>query len=147
MKGRGIIAIGIIAMFIMTSGMASAASSLGLDTNKSAYNIGEDVIITVTNTGDGEASFPYGFTVADETGKVIYHPPILFFTPPLAPGASYSYTWDQICDDKNQALPGDYTIQTSWASATIKLFDSSSSGKGGRSPITLPVPVSSGTLV
>ena len=139
MKGRGIIALGIIAMVIMTSGIASAEKGLTLTTDKSAYNLGEEVIITVTNDGDDVMVIPYGYQVVDEVGKLVFSPNILFFMPPLAPGETYSYTWKQICDDGTMVPAGDYTINTAWDSVEVKIFDSSSTGRGGKNPMKLPV--------
>ncbi len=144
MKGRGIIALGIIAMVIMTTGIASAEKGLTLTTDKSAYNIGESVIITVTNNGDGFVTIPNGYVVVDQDGKEIYHPHAIFYMAPIAPGETYDYTWNQICDDGKQAPAGDYTIYTSWDSVEVKLFDSSlngSPGHGGKNTVKLPVPV------
>ena len=144
MKGRGIIALGIIAMFIMTCGVASAEKGLALATDKSAYNLGEQVIITVTNDGDDPMVIPYGFLVLDEAGKVVYSPNVLFYMRPLAPGETYTYFWEQICDDGTQVLAGKYTINTSWDSVEVKIFDSSTSaGRGGRNVVELPVPITS----
>ncbi len=148
MKGRGIIALGIIAMVIMTAGVASAEKGLTLTTDKSAYNIGEMVIITVTNNGDEFVTIPNGYVVVDENGKEIYHPNVLFYMPPLAPGETYTYRWNQICDDGKQALVGDYTIYTSWDSVEVKLFDSSLNGSPGhgKNVVELPVPIHPTTL-
>ena len=149
MKGRGIIALGIIAMVIMTTGVASAEKGLTLTTDKSAYNVGESVIITVTNNGDEYVTISNGYVVMGEDGKEIYHPNVLCYMPSLAPGETYDYTWDQICDDGRQAPPGDYEIHTSWNSVEVKLFDSSlnsSPGHGGRNAVELPVPITSSTL-
>lgn len=144
MKGRGIIALGIIAMVIMTTGVASAEKGLTLTTDKSAYNIDETVIITVTNNGDEFVTIPNGYVVVDDNGKEIYHPNVLCYMPPLAPGEIYVYTWNQICDDGRPASAGDYTIYTSWDSVEVKLFDSSlngSPGHGGKNAVEVPVPV------
>ena len=143
MKGRGIIALGIIAMVIMTTGIASAEKGLTLTTDKSAYNIGEQVTITVTNNGDEFITIPNGYVVVDDNGKEIYHPNAVFYMAPLAPGETFDYTWNQICDDGSQALIGDYTIYTSWDSVEVKLFDSSirgSPGNNGKIAVELPVP-------
>lgn len=143
MKGRGIIALGIIAMVIMTTGVASAEKGLTLTTDKSAYNVGESIIITVTNNGDEFVTIPNGYVVMDEAGVEIYHPNVLCYMPPLAPGETYVYTWDQICDNGKLASAGDYTIYTSWDSVEVKLFDSSlngSAGNSGKNNASLPVP-------
>ena len=143
MKGRGIIALGIIAMVIMTSGVASAGKGLTLTTDKSAYNIDEPVIITVTNNGDEYVTIPNGYVVVDDNGKEIYHPNAIFYMAPIGPDETYTYTWNQICDDGKQVPAGDYTIYTSWDSVDVKLFDSSLNGSPGHSgKIRVDLPVS-----
>jgi len=139
MKGRCILTLGIIAMVIMTCGIASAAKGLTLTTDKSSYNLEDVVTIIVTNNGDEPVVIPNGYVVTDETGKEVYHPPIILYMAPLQPGETYEYTWNQICDDGRQAPAGDYTIHTYWDSVTVKLFDSSTSNKGGRNVVVLPV--------
>ena len=141
MKGRAIIAFGIIAMFIMTSGIASAEKGLTLTTDKSAYNLGEPVTIIITNNGDEMVTIPNGYIVVNGAGEEMFHPDILFFMAPIAPGEIYVYTWNQVCDDGKQAPAGDYTINTSWDSVDVKLFDSSTTGRGGRNVVKLPVPI------
>lgn len=143
MKGRAIIALGIIAMFIMTSGIASAQKGLTLTTDKSSYNLGEQVTITVTNNGDETVTIPNGYVILNEAGEEIYRPNVLCYMPPLAPGETYVYVWDQICDDGKSAIAGDYTIDTYFDSTDVKLFDSSTNNKGGsKNVVTLPVPTS-----
>ena len=127
MKGRGIIALGLVFMVIMTSGIASAASDLVLTTDKSAYNEGEVVVITVTNNGAEPLVIANGFWIEDDAGKQIYLPNILCYMPPLDPGQSIEYTWDQTTTDGKQVPAGKYTVHTSWDSTSIKVFDNTSS--------------------
>ena len=140
MKGRGVIALGLIFMVIMTSGVANAATGVTLDTDKSAYNEGEVVIITVTNNGDEMVTIPNGFWIENDAGEQIYLPNILFYMPPLDPGQSIDYTWDQTCTDGTMVPAGDYTVHTAWDSTSIKIFDSSTNGVKGKKVIDLPKP-------
>ncbi len=141
MNGRGVIVLGIIFMVIMTSGVASAAKEMTLETDKSAYNEGEVVIITVTNNMDEVQIMPYGYWVEDQAGEMIYTPDILAYTPPMAPGDSFVYTWKQICMDGSMVSPGDYTIHTSWGgSALIKIFDTTTSDTPGHGKVSIDKP-------
>lgn len=132
MKLKGAFVLAIIAMVVMTPMVASAGKSLALTTDKSAYEIGEAVVITVENKADEAVMIPGGYNVLDVNGKVVYEAPTPLFMPPLAPGDSITYTWDQIDNCGNAVVPGDYTIQTSYDTATFKIFDSSeTSSKAG----------------
>ncbi len=138
MKGRGVIALGLVFMVIMTSGITSAATGITLDTDKSAYNEGEIVTITVTNNGDDVVTIPNGFWIENDAGEQIYLPNILFYMPPLAPGQSIEYTWDMTNTDGTMVKSGDYTVHTSWDSTPIKIFDTTSSK--GKSKVIMDLP-------
>ncbi|MCK4757892.1 MAG: hypothetical protein KAS67_05530 [Thermoplasmata archaeon] len=134
MKLKGAIVLGIIGMVIMTSFAASAGKSNTLTTDKSAYDMGEVVIITFTNNGDEAVVIPDGYIILNEAGKEIYSPNCLMYTPPLAPGESRVYTWNLIRNDGKIAEQGDYTVYTSWDTAEFKIFDTAekldNGGKG-----------------
>ena len=124
----------------MTSGVASAATGLTLMTDKSAYNVKELVIITITNVGEETVTIPSGYYVVNEEGLEVYHAPSIFYMAPMATGDTYTYIWDQTCDDGTAVPTGDYTIHTPWDSIEVKLFDSStSSGRGGGNDFNLPM--------
>ena len=137
MKGRGVIALGLVFMVIMTSGIASATSDLALTTDKSAYDDGDIVIITITNNGDEPLTIPNSFWIENDAGEEIYLPDMLAYTPLLDPGQSIEYTWDQTCTDGTQAPPGDYTVHTSWDLTPIKVFDTDTNGVKGKKAIGL----------
>ncbi|MBA3046207.1 MAG: hypothetical protein KKH41_07030 [Candidatus Thermoplasmatota archaeon] len=90
-------------------------------TDKPIYDYGESVQITFTNVGDYTISVCTGYFVLDSNGEIVYTPNMIAFTPPLPPGSSIEYTWDQTVDDGTQVLPGTYIICTQHGSVTIDI--------------------------
>ena len=63
--------------------------------------------------------------------------------PPIAPGDSYTYVWDQQDNDGKPVAPGDYVVETFCDTIGFKINDSSSQespGNGG-GRLKLPMPM------
>lgn len=147
MKLKGVVILAVIGLMVMSSFIASAGKSNTLTTDKSAYNVGEVVIITFTNNGDEAVIIPDGYVILDETGKEVYSPNCLMYVPPLAPGESMVYTWDMTRNDGKTTEPGDYTVYTSWDTAEFKVIEPASETlhkspeKNSKKIIDFPEPV------
>ena len=82
---------------------------IDVDTDKSTYEFGEIVHISINNVGDIDAMV-YGYWIEDSYGKIVFAPRIPMYVMPLPPGESVEYTWDQIDNDGTQVASGTYTI-------------------------------------
>ena len=90
-------------------------TSLSIVTDKTNYKKGEDITITIINSGTVPISFQdtsYGLHVTGLSGMLIYSPissPVLSH---LEPKEEIEFTWNQIKNDGNPALEGLYKIRT-----------------------------------
>jgi len=89
--------------------------------DKPGYKQGENILITLTNTGNKDASILNGYWIEDAGGSVVYTPKMLAYMRPLAPGASIEYTWDQTDDQGNPVVPGTYNVCTQQGNVTIEI--------------------------
>ena len=102
----------------------SGQASIEISTDRTDYLLGEEVVITITNTGNNNVIVPNGYWVEDTKGTIVYTPNMVAYMRPLAPGESISYSWDQIGDDGYQVEVGAYVICTDKASVDINIIES-----------------------
>jgi hypothetical protein len=89
--------------------VAGGAGSLQLTTDKQAYEVGETVTITLTNTGTD--AIEYGpYSIKDPSENVVYAPVWTMEVKVLEAGKSESFTWDQKDDNGDQVPEGYYSV-------------------------------------
>jgi len=94
----------------------SIQDTISITTDKSTYNPGELVSISIANNGSEELTFPnsaLGLTIRNQATNELY--PILSsqVITILGPGDTKSLRWDQIGIDGTQAPSGNYTASVS----------------------------------
>ena len=90
----------------------SIQDTISITTDKSTYNPGEIVSISIANNGSEQLTFPnsaLGLTIRNQASNELY--PILSsqVITILGPGDSKSLRWDQMGIDGTQAPSGNYT--------------------------------------
>ena len=119
MKAKSAI-LGLLAFAVLFSGMASATECMTLATDKVNYDLGEDVIITITNEGKEAMSYTPAW-ITDAAGELAYAPDVLMFEVTLMPGESKGYTWDQTNGNSERVESGTYYVNTGWDSVEIRI--------------------------
>ena len=99
-----------------------------LTTDKAEYESGETVLITFTNVGDYTIPVCSGFMILDSDGEIVYAPMMLAFSPPVAPGETIEYTWDQTDDNGYEVPAGSYIISSVQGNVTIEITAPNQSG-------------------
>ena len=88
-------------------------SALIMATDKTVYDRGEPINITVSNTGDEQLTFPnaaLGLTIRNALTNESYPIFSAQVITTLGPGDSKSVAWDQTGGDGNQVPKGDYVV-------------------------------------
>jgi flagellar hook assembly protein FlgD len=87
----------------------AAPDVVTVSTDRSEYQVGDLVTVTVTNAGELPVILA-GFWVEDSKGETIYAPPMLDYVRYLQPGESFAYEWAQVDDGGEQVAPGTYSV-------------------------------------
>lgn len=90
-------------------------SSVSLVTEKSDFKKGEEVKITIVNSGTTTLTFPdtsYGLKISGLFGIMMYSPSASHVITTLKPGEEVVFVWDQIKNDNTPALEGLYKISS-----------------------------------
>lgn len=90
-------------------------SSVSLVTEKSDFKKGEEVKITIVNSGTTTLTFPdtsYGLKISGLFGIMMYSPSASQVITTLKPGEEVVFVWDQIKNDNTPALEGLYKISS-----------------------------------
>lgn len=122
MKTIAIFAAAALLAMTMMTGMAAAEERMSISTDKTAYFIGEGVVITLTNEYKESVALK-GYWVEDATGQAVYFPPMPLFVQYLAPGESWTYVWGQIDDSGAQVGTGFYSMNTDTDSVQIEIVN------------------------
>ena len=89
--------------------------SLSIVTEKTDFKLGEEIQITIVNSGTIPLSFSdasYGFEIVNLDGWNIYSPISAQVISTLEPKQEVSFVWDQIKNDGDYVLEGLYKIET-----------------------------------
>jgi len=93
--------------------------SLSLASARPAYGAGEQVVLTLTNTGSVEIAFGdashYGLSVTRLDGAPVYDAPAREGSGPLGPREAVELAWGQVRQDGTAAHPGTYRISSEGA--------------------------------
>ena len=90
--------------------------SLSIVTEKTDFKKGEDVSITIVNSGTVSLTFSdtsYGLRITQLDGIETYSPVSAQVISVLEPKDEITFVWDQIKNDGDEALQGVYKITTS----------------------------------
>lgn len=90
-------------------------SSISIVTEKSDFKKGEEIKITVVNSGTTPLIFSdtsYGLKISGLFGIMMYSPPISQVITTLKPREEIVFTWDQIKNDNTSVLEGLYKISS-----------------------------------
>jgi hypothetical protein len=88
-------------------------SALSLVTEKSDFKRGEEIKITLINSGTNPIIFSdttHGLKISGLFGIVKYSPPVSPVTSTLNPGEKIEFVWDQIKNDGFPVIEGLYKI-------------------------------------
>ena len=121
MKKMAIFAIAVLASAALLSGIVNAGSSVQLTTNKSEYETGETVLITVYNDCRSTITFE-GYWIEDAAYQAVYTPSGVDFPVILAPGETFRGEWYQNTDSGDMAVPGAYTVATATESVKVTIL-------------------------
>ncbi len=97
--------------------------SIDISTSKAVYDMGEEVEIIVTNTGEVAAVAPSGITVTNDRGETVFTENTLAFLRILQPGEAVEYIWDQRDDSGKPVSTGTYTITLGGEDMTVTILD------------------------
>ena len=123
MKVKCVLAIGILAMAVLLSGVAAADGVASVSTDKKEYHEGENVSITVTNNCRGPLAFN-GYWVENEKGERVYSSRITAYPVMMGPGESHIDVWSQNSDDGGAVGPGAYFIKIEQDTITVTILRS-----------------------
>jgi hypothetical protein len=107
--------------------------SISILTEKSDFKKGEEIKITIVNSGNSTITFPdasYGLQISGLFGILIYSPSASAESSNLEPREEISFIWNQMKNDNTSVLEGLYKIHSSG-------FDSS--GKKIEKTITINI--------
>ncbi|MBM3896052.1 MAG: hypothetical protein FJ359_06435 [Thaumarchaeota archaeon] len=99
--------------------------SLSIMTEKMDFSVGENIKITIINTGGKPLAFSdasYGLQVVGLDGRVLYSPIAAQVVSTLEPKEERTFVWDQTKNDGEQVIEGRYKIVStaSYEGKTIK---------------------------
>ncbi|HXV38200.1 MAG TPA: hypothetical protein VD699_01310 [Nitrosopumilaceae archaeon] len=99
--------------------------SLSIITEKMDFSLGENIKITIINTGSKPLTFSdasYGLQVVGLDGRILYSPIAAQVVSILEPKEERTFVWDQIKNDGGQVIEGRYKIISSanYEDKTIK---------------------------
>jgi len=87
--------------------------SLSIITEKMDFSLGENIQITIINTGSKSLTFSdasYGLQVVGLDGRILYSPIAAQVVSILEPKEERTFVWDQIKNDGGQVIEGRYKI-------------------------------------
>lgn len=90
-------------------------SSISLLTEKSDFKKGEEIKITIINSGTTPLTFPdtsYGLKISGLFGIMMYSPPASEIIMTLKPREEIVFVWDQMKNDDIPVLEGLYKISS-----------------------------------
>jgi len=90
-------------------------SSLSIVTEKTDFDFGEKITITIINSGTNQLTFSdasYGLQIRGLDGRVLYSPIAAQVISLLEPKEEKTFVWSQMKNDGDQALAGTYKITT-----------------------------------
>ncbi len=90
-------------------------SSLSIVTEKTNFDLGEKITITIINSGTNQLTFSdasYGLQIRGMDGRVLYSPTADQMISLLEPKEDKTFVWSQMKNDGDQALAGTYKITT-----------------------------------
>ena len=90
-------------------------SSLSIVTEKTDFDLGEEITIKIINSGTNQLTFSdasYGFQIKGLDGRVLYSPTAAQVISMLEPKEEKTFVWSQMKNDGDQALAGTYKITT-----------------------------------
>lgn len=90
-------------------------SSISLLTEKSDFKKGEEIKITIVNSGTTPLTFPdtsYGLKISGLFGIMMYSPPASEIIMTLKPREEIVFVWDQMKNDDIPVLEGLYKISS-----------------------------------
>lgn len=90
-------------------------SSISIVTEKSDFKKGEEIKITVVNSGTTPLIFSdtsYGLKISGLFGIMMYSPPTFQVITTLKPREEIVFTWDQMKNDNTPVLEGLYKISS-----------------------------------
>jgi len=90
-------------------------SSLSIVTEKTDFDLGEEITIKIINSGTNQLTFSdasYGFQIKGLDGRVLYSPTAAQVISMLEPKEEKTFVWSQMKNDGDQALTGTYKITT-----------------------------------
>lgn len=96
-------------------------SSISIVTEKSDFKKGEEIKITVINSGTNTLTFSdssYGLKISGLFGILIYSPPSTPVSTTLNPREEITFVWNQIKHDNMPVLEGLYKISSTGFDAT-----------------------------
>ena len=109
-------------------------SSLSIVSEKTDFDLGEKITITIINSGTTQLTFSdasYGLQIRGLDGRVLYSPTADQVISILEPKEDKTFVWSQMKNDGDQALAGTYKItsnaqddagQTIKKSITINIY-------------------------
>ncbi|MFB5606128.1 MAG: hypothetical protein ACE5R5_00755 [Nitrosarchaeum sp.] len=90
-------------------------SSLSIVTEKSDFKKGEEIKITLINSGTHTLTFPdesYGLKISGLFGIMMYSPPASQVVTTLKPNEEIVFVWNQLKNDDSPVLEGLYKISS-----------------------------------
>ncbi len=90
-------------------------SSLSIVTEKTDFELGEEITIKIINSGTNQLTFSdasYGLHIRGLDGRVLYSPTAAQVISMLEPKEEKTFVWYQMKNDGDQALAGTYKITT-----------------------------------
>ena len=90
--------------------------SLSIVTEKTDFDLGEKITITIINSGTNQLTFSdasYGLQIRGLDGRVLYSPTVDQVISLLEPKEDKTFVWSQMKNDGDKALAGTYKITTS----------------------------------
>jgi hypothetical protein len=90
-------------------------SSISIVTEKSDFKKGEEIKITIVNSGTTPITFSdpsYGLKITGLFGIMMYSPLVSQVSTILKPGEEVVFVWDQIKNDNDPVLEGLYKINS-----------------------------------
>ena len=87
--------------------------SLSIITEKTNFQVGEDIIIKIVNSGSVPLAFPdssYGLRIIGLDGTILYYPQSEKMISTLQPKEEKMFVWDQKKSNGDQVIDGRYKI-------------------------------------